>query len=141
MKVKFVVTALAVVIFGTLTASAQVTEERIAEIEEQCESAADRLEELLDLEPWQTFRVDSTMKSVYIGMNKELTDMQSAKFGNATLYQQVQDKWMDQLDASYKKIFTAEQWDIYLKQGAARMQKARDKRREKLADGAAQKKK
>ena len=47
------------------------------------------------------------------------------------MYIAVQDKWMDQIDATYRKIFTEEQWTAYLKQGAAKAQKARAKRKAK----------
>ncbi|MCQ2144119.1 MAG: hypothetical protein MJY72_00075 [Bacteroidales bacterium] len=140
MKGKFVVTALAVVLFSTLAASAQ-SSEKTPDLDERCEMQADRLEIDLKLEPWQTFKVDSTLKVVYHGMTDEINDMQAAKIGNTSLYQQVQDKWLDMLDESYKKIFTQEQWDEYLRRGAARLQKAREKRREKLEQSATKKKK
>jgi hypothetical protein len=47
------------------------------------------------------------------------------------MYQMTYDKWMEQIDRTYKKIVTAEQWAAYLKSGAARAQKARDKRKAK----------
>ena len=49
------------------------------------------------------------------------------------MYIAVQDKWMEQIDVTYKKIFTEEQWAAYLKQGAAKAQKARAKRKAKAA--------
>ncbi|MBQ0044057.1 MAG: hypothetical protein KBT05_03450 [Bacteroidales bacterium] len=141
MKGKFVVTALAVVLFSSFAAHAQSTEGKTPDLDERCEMQADRLELDLKLEPWQTFRVDSTLKAVYHGMTDEINDMQAAKIGNTSLYQQVQDKWLDRLDEAYMKIFTEDQWNEYLKRGAARLRKARDKRREKLEQSAVQKKK
>ena len=41
----------------------------------------------------------------------------------------IHDKWMEKIDAAYKKIFNPEQWAAYLKSGAAKQQKARDKRK------------
>jgi hypothetical protein len=38
---------------------------------------------------------------------------------------------MEQIDATYKRIFTESQWKAYLKQGASKAQKARAKRRAK----------
>jgi hypothetical protein len=38
---------------------------------------------------------------------------------------------MEQIDVTYRKIFTDEQWAAYLKSGAAREQKARAKRKAK----------
>ena len=49
------------------------------------------------------------------------------------LYQAVQDKWWDQIDATYKIIFNPQQWAAYLKSGAAKAQKAREKRKAQTA--------
>jgi hypothetical protein len=38
---------------------------------------------------------------------------------------------MEQIDVTYKNIFTEKQWAAYLKSGAARTQKAREKRKAK----------
>ena len=95
------------------------------------EIEADRLQKLLDLEDWQTFYVDSTLKHDFPAMMAEYEEMKNAKIGNTTMYVAVQDKWMDQIDATYRKIFTDEQWAAYLRQGAGKAQKAREKRRMK----------
>jgi hypothetical protein len=47
------------------------------------------------------------------------------------MYQAVQDKWMDQIDVTYKRIFTEKQWAAYLKSGAGKLIKAREKRKAK----------
>jgi len=137
MKAKFVVAAIAALFLCAYVANAQ--EQKKPDIMELCEQEADRLESLLDLEAWQTFRVDSTLKHDYPAMNAEIEELRNAKMANVDIYQQVQDKWLDKIDASYKKIFTEEQWAIYLKNGAARLQKAREKRRVKLAQSSAPK--
>jgi hypothetical protein len=62
-------------------------------------------------------------------MRAEYEQLRAAKVGNTSMYQDVQDKWLDQIDATYKRIFTEEQWALYLKSGAAKAQKAREKRR------------
>lgn len=90
---------------------------------------ADRLESALELESWQTFYVDSILNHDYAAMTAELEQLQSAKVGNTSVYIQVQDKWLDRIDVAYRKIFNDAQWTKYLKQGAAKAQKARDKRR------------
>jgi hypothetical protein len=90
---------------------------------------ADRLQRILDLEDWQTFYVDSTLKHDFPAMRAEYEQLRAAKVGNTSMYQDVQDKWLDQIDATYKRIFTEEQWALYLKSGAAKAQKAREKRR------------
>ena len=95
---------------------------------EQAEKEADRLQGLLDLDDWQVFYVDSTLKHDFPAMMAGYDELRKSKITNTAMYQAVQDKWMDQIDQTYKKIFTEEQWAAYLKSGAARAQKARAKR-------------
>ena len=99
------------------------------DIYEQAEMEADRLQRVLDLEDWQVFYVDSTLKHDFPAMMAEYDRLQASKVTNASMYQAVQDKWMEQIDATYKKIFNEQQWAAYLKSGAARAQKARAKRK------------
>lgn len=106
-------------------------------MEELAANEAERLERLLDLEGWQVFYVDSTLQHDYLALDAEMKSLQGAKVGNVDLYVTVQDKWYQQIYDTYQKIFTEEQWAKYLKSGAARQQKARDKRREKAAKNAA----
>ena len=111
-------------------ASAQQQQEA-PDIYEQAEMEADRLQRVLDLEDWQVFYVDSTLKHDLPAMIAESEQLRAAKVANVSMYQEVRDKWWDQIDATYKKIFTQEQWAAYLKQGAGKAQKARAKRRAK----------
>ena len=53
------------------------------------------------------------------------------------LYTRTNDKWMEVIDNEYKKIFTQQQWAAYLKSGAAKLQKAREKRKAKIAKSSA----
>ena len=99
------------------------------DINEQIELEADRLQRVLELEDWQVFYVDSTLKHDYPAMQAEVMKLAEAKVANRDMYIMVQDKWMEQIDATYKRIFTPEQWAAYLKQGAGKAQKAREKRR------------
>jgi hypothetical protein len=96
---------------------------------EIAEEEADRLQRVLELEDWQVFYVDSTLKHDYQQLTDEIDKLRASKVSNTSLYIAVQDKWMDQIDKTYKKIFSQEQWAAYLKSGAARAQKARAKRR------------
>ena len=116
-------------------------QEKQPSMEEMAAQEADRLGRLLDLEDWQIFYVDSTLQHDYVEMDNELKSMQSSKVSNTNLYYTVQDKWMEQIDKSLQKFFTEEQWAKYLKSGAARRQKDREKRREKAAKAAAKTKK
>lgn len=113
------------------TISAQEPEQ--PDVYEQAEAEADRLQRVLDLEDWQVFYVDSTLKHDFPAMMAEYEKLRSSKVSNTSLYIAVQDKWMDQIDATYKKIFNQQQWAAYLKSGAAKAQKAREKRKAKAA--------
>ena len=96
---------------------------------EIAEEEADRLQRVLELEDWQVFYVDSTLKHDYQQLTDEIDKLRASKVSNTSLYIAVQDKWMDTIDASYKKIFTQTQWAAYLKSGAGKAQKARAKRK------------
>ena len=115
---------------GYGTASAQ-QQEKQPDVYEQAEQEADRLQGLLDLEDWQVFYVDSTLKHDFPAMMADYEELRKATVANQSMYQDVHDKWMDQIDKTYMRIFTDEQWAKYLKNGAARAQKARAKRKEK----------
>ena len=100
---------------------------------ERAEAEADRLQEVLKLEDWQVFYVDSTLKHDYAALMAEAEKLQASKVSNSSMYMAVQDKWMDIIEVSYRKIFTDAQWKAYLKSGAAKAQKARAKRRAQAA--------
>ena len=68
------------------------------------------------------------VNDTYLRMMAEYDKLQASKVVNSSLYLAVQDKWMEQIDATYKKIFNEQQWTAYLKSGALRAQKARAKR-------------
>lgn len=112
---------------GILSMNAQ--EPKQPDIYERAEMEADRLQKALNLEDWQVFYVDSTLKHDYPAMMAECDKLQASRVMNSSIYISVQDKWMEQIDATYKKIFTPEQWAAYLKSGAQRAQKAREKRK------------
>ena len=133
MKLNIYVIFAFLAVFAGLEASAQQPEK--PDIYEQAEKEADRLQRILELEDWQTFYVDSTLKHDFPAMMAEYEELQKSKVENTTMYIAVQDRWMDQIDATYKKIFTEEQWAAYLKQGAAKAQKARAKRKAKSGGG------
>ena len=121
------------VISGQTAAVAQEEQEK-PDMMEIAETEADRLQGLLDLEDWQVFYVDSTLKHDFPAMNEELMGLQTSKVSNMSLYINVQDKWMERIDSTYRTIFTEEQWNAYLKNGAAKQQKAREKRKQKAIE-------
>ena len=115
-------------ILGQQRAVAQEPDRQF-ELMEKAEAEADRLQRVLNLEDWQVFYVDSTLKHDYPAMLAECDKLQASKVMNSSLYIAVQDKWMEQIDVTYKRIFTEEKWAAYLKSGALRAQKAREKRK------------
>ena len=128
MKLNIRVLAAFLMVFMGFEAYAQQPQQQ-PDLLQQAEMEADRLQRLLDLEDWQTFYVDSTLKHDFPAMMAEYEQLRAAKVANTSMYQDVRDKWLDQIDATYKRIFTEEQWVLYLKSGAGKAQKAREKRR------------
>ena len=128
----FALSVVCALLFLSVNVQAQ-TQDKQPDVYEQAEMEADRLQKVLDLEDWQVFYVDSTLKHDFPAMKEELEKLRNSKVSNVMLYMAVQDKWWDQIDATYKRIFTAEQWAAYLKSGAAKIQKARAKRQAKAS--------
>ncbi len=133
MKLKVYAFAAFLMLFCCFEAFAQ-QKEKEPDIYEQSELEADRLQRLLDLEDWQTFYVDSTLKHDFPAMIAEIDALKAAKVSNSLMYLAVQDKWLDKIDETYKKIFTEKQWAAYLKSGAGKAQKARAKRKAKAEE-------
>ncbi len=113
-------------------------EKQEKQLMEYIDKEVKRLSDQLDLEYWQEFYVDSTLTHDLTAMQEELTEFQKAKVGNTDLYQSVQDKWMEQIDNTYKRYFTEEQWKKYWKSTGQRAQKARDKRKAKAEKASAE---
>ena len=112
-------------------AGPQTPEQKEKQMLEFVDKEVQRLSTMLELEYWQEFYVDSTLTHDLKAMSAELESMQKAKVENRDLYVTVQDKWMQQIDNSYKRFFTPEQWAKYWKSGGKRAQEARDKRNNK----------
>ena len=119
----------------------QTPEQREKQRLEFIDKEVKRLSEQLDLEYWQEFYVDSTLTHDYKAMEEELEDLQKTKVGNVDIYQSVQDKWMQQIDDSYQRFFSEEQWQKYWKSTGQRAKKARDKRKAKAEKASAELKK
>lgn len=125
MKAKKTIIA-ALVLAASLGLYAQEPQE--PDFYELAEKETERLQRVVKLEDWQGFYVDSILVHDYMAMNEDLQKLQANKISNASIYQSVQDKWFEQIDNSFRRFFTDEQWTLYLKQGAAKAQKARAKR-------------
>ena len=131
MKLKIFLIAVCAMSACIVCSNASAQQQKQPDVYEQAEMEADRLQRVLDLEDWQVFYVDSTLKHDFPALMAEYEQLKSSKVENVSMYQMVQDKWMEQIDATYKRIFTEPQWKAYLKQGASKAQKARAKRRAK----------
>ena len=81
-----------------LDASAQQQPEK-PDLNVMAEEEADKLQKLLDLEDWQVFYVDSTLKHDFPAWVEESNKLQASKVTNSAMYIAVSDKWMDQIDA------------------------------------------
>ena len=123
----FVICALSFLPFCAF-AQQQSPEEEAKQFREALDKTVDNYTDQFDLEIWQTFYVDSILTHDYEAMRDELKGLQAAKMSNSDAYTRVQDKWMEQMYVSLQKVFNEEQWAKYLKTGAARDKKARDKR-------------
>lgn len=116
-------------LLGAQNQTPQTPEQKEKQLLEFVDKEVKRLSELLELEYWQEFYVDSTLTHDFHAMQEEMEDLQKARVGNADLYTAVRDKWMQQIADSYQRFFDERQWKKYLKSGGAREQRARDKRR------------
>ena len=127
----FGITALLLLPFLAGAQQPQGEEEQVKQMREAIDATVENYEKLLDLEDWQTFYVDSILTHDYDALRLELRGLQAAKMSNADVYQQVQDKWAEKIYVALQKVLDEKQWAKYLKSGAAREKKARDKRAEK----------
>ena len=107
----------------------QSPEQQEKQMMEYIDKEVKRLSDLLDLEYWQEFYVDSTLTHDFRAMGEEMEALKKSRVENADIYMGVRDKWMECIDDSYRKIFNDDQWRRYWKSGAAREKKARDKRK------------
>ena len=111
---------------GALAQQKERTPEEIASQE------AERLETLLSLEGWQVFYVDSILQNNYSHMQAELYGLRDSKVENVDLYVSVRDKWNQLTYDAFSKVFNEDQWNRYLKSGAGKEMKLRQKRAAKL---------
>ena len=107
---------------GSLAQQKERTPEEIASQE------AERLETLLGLEGWQVFYVDSILQNNYSHMQAELYGLRDSKVENVDLYVSVRDKWNQLTYDAFSKVFNEDQWNRYLKSGAGKEMKLRQKR-------------
>lgn len=95
---------------------------------ESIDKMVENYENDLKLEDWQVFYVDSILTHDFTALTEELQQMNKAKVENPDLYQMSQDKWMEQMYNAFRKVLDDKQWAKYLKNGASKDKKSRDKR-------------
>ena len=98
---------------------------------EGIDSIIEKYESDLKLESWQVFYLDSILTHDFQALRDEMKSMGKSGVENPDLYIEVQDKWQEQIYNSLSKVFDEEQWARYLKSGAGKEKKARDKRKAK----------
>ncbi|MBS7277635.1 MAG: hypothetical protein KIG67_05030 [Bacteroidales bacterium] len=119
---------LALVCLPASAQSGQKKEDKEKKMDEFIQNQVSNLENSLKLETWQTFYVDSILNHDYRAMQEELDNLSSAKVSNTDIYIRTQDKWNEQIYQALSKVMNEAQWNKYLKMGAAREKKFRDKR-------------
>ena len=119
---------LALVCLPASAQSGQKKEDKEKKMDEFIQNQVSNLENSLKLETWQTFYVDSILNHDYRAMQEELHNHSSAKVSNTDIYIRTQDKWNEQIYQALSKVMNEAQWNKYLKMGAAREKKFRDKR-------------
>ena len=119
---------LALVCLPASAQSGQKKEDKEKKMDEFIQNQVSNLENSLKLETWQTFYVDSILNHDYRAMQDELENLSSAKVSNTDIYIRTQDKWNEQIYQALSKVMNEAQWNKYLKMGAAREKKFRDKR-------------
>ena len=103
-------------------------EEEMKEFQESIQKEVSRLENLLEMEDWQVFYTDSILVHDYTQMRAEQKELEAAKISDYNLYLEIQDKWMEQIYNGLNGILEEKQWQKYLKSGALKAKKERDKR-------------
>lgn len=102
--------------------------EAMKKFQESIDNEVERIADVLDLEDWQIFYVDSIFNYNFHHRADELMALSKAKVSNEDAYYVVNDKWMEANYQALQKVFNEEQWAKYLKSGALKEKKSRDKR-------------
>ena len=128
-KILFAAFALLISLGSAFAQQQSSPEEMEKKLNEFIQKEVAKLETSLKLEDWQVFYADSILNHDYHAMQDELKEMRDSKVYNTDLYTKANDKWSEQMYNSMHKILDEKQWEKYLKMGAAREKKARDKRK------------
>lgn len=108
--------------------SSKTPEQKEREFYENIEKEVDRLADGLKLSDAQIFYVDSILTHNARALRSEVEALSQNKALSSEPYVYLHDKWMEENDRALRKVFSDEQWERYLKIGAAKARKAREKR-------------
>ncbi len=111
----------------------QTPEQREKQMYENIQKQVDNMAESLYLEDWQIFYADSILTTNFGALAKEFEDLGKNKVSDPEVYSRLQDACMEKNYNAFRVILNEQQWAKYLKTGAARDKKARDKRAAKRA--------
>ena len=130
--IKYLFICLLFVAPASLFGQEQTKEEmdREKQFRESLDKMVENYENDLKLEPWQVFYVDSILTHDFTALSEEVKMMSKARVENPDLYQAARDKWMEQIYNAFHQVLDEKQWARYLKNGAAKDKKNRDKRAE-----------
>ena len=117
--------------FTALAQEQKSPEQQEKEMREMIDKEVEKYSNTLDLDPAQEFYVDSILNHDYFAMREELMEKSRAKVANTDVYVAIQDKWAERIYVAFRKVLDEDQWQKYLKSGAGREKKARDKREAK----------
>lgn len=98
---------------------------------EAVQKEVERYSRTLELDPAQEFYIDSILTHDWSAMSEEIRAKSKAKVAGTDIYIAIQDKWNEQTYNAFHAVLDEDQWAKYLKGGAAKEKKARDKRESK----------
>ena len=131
---RILIVAALVITLMPFTARAQEQkspEQQEKELREAIDKEVEKYVRILDLDMAQEFYVDSILTHDYFAMREEVMEKNRARVSNTDVYQAIQDKWFERIYVAFRKVLDDEQWEKYLKNGAAREKKSREKREAK----------
>lgn len=103
------------ILFTLCTIMVSAQEQGQKDPEEIAIEQAEKFERSLSLLPHQAFFIDSIMRHDMVAMSDEMKALQNSGTQEYTAFKQVRDKWLAQIDSSFKKVLDEEQWIKYLK--------------------------
>jgi len=103
-------------------------EQREKQLHESIQKQVDDYANTLELEDWQIFYADSILTHNFTALSKEYETQSKQKVSDLSIYLLIQDNWMEKTYQAFKQILSEEQWKKYIKTGAGKAKKERDKR-------------